>query len=81
MSPDKKLMARLVTSASFEAGAPVTLFDTRIPTITLTGDRNNYVPGVDGQRILVHNLVEDGNTQPITLVLNWAAGLKPGLER
>ncbi|MEO7294709.1 MAG: hypothetical protein ABIZ57_01090, partial [Candidatus Limnocylindria bacterium] len=82
MTPDKKLMAVPVTPAvSFEAGAPVTLFDTRIPTTTLTDDRNNYVPGVDGQRFLVNNLVEDGNTQPITLVLNWTAGLKSGLKR
>lgn len=50
-------------------------FQTRITTTTLTDDRNNYVPGVDGQRFLVNNLVEDAVTQPIALVLPWAAGL------
>ncbi len=43
---------------------------------SLTDHRNNYVPAADGQRFLVNNLLEEGNTQPITLVLNWAVGLK-----
>jgi len=30
----------------------------------------------DVQRFLVNHLVEEGNTHPITLVLNWAAALK-----
>jgi Tol biopolymer transport system component len=77
MAPDKNLMAVTVTPGdSFEAGAPVSLFTTRIPTTSLTDDRNNFVPSADGQRFLVINLVEEGNTQPITLVLNWASALK-----
>lgn len=77
ITPDKKLMAvPLMPANSFEAGAHVTLFGTRIPTTALTDDRNNYVPAADGQRFLVNNLVEDGAAQPITLILNWAAALK-----
>ncbi len=77
LTPDKKLMAVAVTpGASFEAAAPVPLFATRIPMTSLTADRNNYVPAADGRRFLVNNLLEEGNTQPITLVLNWAVGLK-----
>ena len=77
IAPDKKLMAVQVTAgASFESGAPAALFATRVPATGLTDNRNHYVPGPDGQRFLVNNLVEEGNTQPITLVLNWAAGLK-----
>lgn len=76
VTPDKRLMAAAVTpGASFEAGAPATLFATRIPTTSSIDDRNSFVPAADGQRFLVNNLVEEGNTQPITLVLNWAAGL------
>lgn len=79
---DKKLMAVPVTPAvSFEAGVHVALFATRVPTTGHTDDRNNYVPAADGQRFLINSLVEDGTTQPITLVLNWAAGLKSGLKR
>ena len=77
LTPDKKIMAVTVTpGASFETGAPVTLFATRVPTTGLTDDRNNFVPSADGQRFLVNNLVEEGNTQPVTLVLNWASALK-----
>ena len=77
MAPDKKLMAVPVTpGASFEAGAPVALFATRVPWTSLTDDRNSYLPSADGRRFFVINLVEEGNTQPITLVLNWANALK-----
>ena len=37
---------------------------------------NHYVAAADGQRFLINNVVDDGNKQPITLVLNWASGLK-----
>ncbi|HXG56162.1 MAG TPA: protein kinase [Vicinamibacterales bacterium] len=82
LTPDKKLMAVPVTpGVSFETGVHVALFATRVPTTGHTDDRNNYVPAADGQRFLINSLVEDGTTQPITLVLNWAAGLKSGLKR
>jgi Tol biopolymer transport system component/preprotein translocase subunit SecG len=77
MSPEKKLMAVTVAAGdSFEAGAPAELFQTRIPSTSLTGDRNHYLAAPDGKRFLVNNLVSEGNTQPITVVLNWAADLK-----
>ena len=63
-------------SASFETGAPVALFTTRIPSTSLTDGRNSFLPAADGQRFFVINLVEESNTQPISLVLNWANGLK-----
>ncbi|HEV2827572.1 MAG TPA: hypothetical protein VGW76_08185 [Pyrinomonadaceae bacterium] len=43
---------------------------------SLTGDRNHFVAAADGQRFLINNVVDDDNKQPITLVLNWAGGLK-----
>ncbi|HXG71163.1 MAG TPA: protein kinase [Gemmatimonadaceae bacterium] len=77
VTPDKKLVSVAVPAGdSFEHGAPVTLFATRIPTTSLLDERNNFIPSVDGQRFLIKTLVEDGSTHPITLVLNWAAGLK-----
>ena len=77
MAPDKTLMAVPVAAGdSFEPGSPAALFATSIPLGNLTGDRNHYVAAPDGQRFLVNSLVDDGNTQPITLVLNWAAGRK-----
>jgi Tol biopolymer transport system component len=77
VAPDKTLMAVPISAGdSFERGSPAALFATHVPTGSLTGDRNQLVAAADGQRFLVNNLVNEGNTQPITLVLNWAANLK-----
>ncbi len=73
---DRKLMAVKVNSNSskFEAGVPEALFQTRIPD--LTNARNRYVVSRDGQRFLINTVVEGAGTAPITVVLNWTAGLK-----
>jgi serine/threonine protein kinase len=77
LSPDRRLMAVSVTSGtSFENGAPTPLFQTRVNPSISTGERNNYVVSADGQRFLVNNMVEDGASQPINIVLNWTAQLK-----
>ncbi|HEX8746539.1 MAG TPA: protein kinase, partial [Pyrinomonadaceae bacterium] len=74
IAPDKTLVAVPVTASdSFETGTPVALFRTRVPTTALTDERNNYVVSPDGKRFLISNLLEEGNTQPVTLVLNWEA--------
>jgi hypothetical protein len=70
------MVVPIAAGDSFEAGAPATLFATRIPAGSLTGDRNHFVVSADGQRFLVNNFLEEGNTQPITFVLNWSANLK-----
>lgn len=62
--------------ASVEPGSPLALFVTHTPANRLTGDRNHYVAAPDGQRFLVNNLQDEGNTQPITFVMNWSSGLK-----
>lgn len=78
LTPDRRIMSVAVSSEPvFEAGAPVPLFTTRIETTSLVDDRNNYVPAPDGQRFLVNNLVEDANTRPISLILNWSSKLRP----
>ena len=77
IAPDKTLMAvAIAAGGSFEPGSAAALFATHIPTGSLTGDRNHFVVSSDGQRFLLNNLVNEGNTQPVTLVLNWAAELK-----
>jgi hypothetical protein len=61
----------ITTSAStFEAGTPHALFDTGIRGGFV--DRNNqYVATRDGQRFLINRGIEDENSAPITVVLNW----------
>ncbi len=76
LGPDRKVMVVSVTAgASFQSGTPAALFQTRVVPSNLTGARNNYAVARDGQRFLVNNIVEN-NASPITVVLNWTAGLK-----
>jgi hypothetical protein len=51
------------------------LFQTRVPP-GVSAFRTNYVPSRDGKRFLVNTLSGDPAPTPITIVLNWQAGLK-----
>ncbi len=57
--------------ASFEAGPPKPLFEVRL---VASPRRNRYVASRDGQRFLTVAPPE-GATLPLTVVLNWTAGL------
>jgi hypothetical protein len=59
------------STAALEIGRPVALFPTNVPITTITDDRNSYVPSADGQRFLVNELVDSGNSQPWNVILNW----------
>ena len=75
LAPDGKLMAVDVgAGATFQASAPRPLFQTQVPG--LVNVRNHYAPAGDGQRFLVNTLVGESAVAPITIVLNWTAGLK-----
>jgi len=72
----EKLMAVDVKTDSeiFEAGAPKPLFDVRLqPPIW----RTRYQVAANGQRFLVNVPVDASSPSPITVVLNWASGMKP----
>jgi len=73
LSGDGKLVAVSV-SAGPSFGVPMPLFQTRVlPGVT--SFRTHYVPSRDGRRFLV-NTQSDEPGLPITVVLNWTAGLK-----
>ena len=74
LSENRKLMAVPVGDGpSF--GIPKPLFQTRVPA-GINQLRTNYVPSRDGQRFLINTLTGDPVPTPITVVLNWTAGLK-----
>jgi len=74
VAADRKLMAVDVkTGATFEAGVPKPLFETRI--FLMTNFRNHYVVGRDGQRFLINSRIEE-TSLPVTVVLNWTSELK-----
>ncbi len=74
IAPDYKLMAvEVVTGGTaFAAGTPRALFQTRAATLVVRA----YDVSPDGQRFLINSLIGDPTSSPITLVLNWTAGLR-----
>ncbi|HWN98600.1 MAG TPA: protein kinase [Blastocatellia bacterium] len=73
LAPDNKLMAAEVNGqgAMLEVGAQRALFEIR------SGGRGAvYDVTADGQRFLVNTSVEQRESAPITLVINWTADLK-----
>jgi Tol biopolymer transport system component len=73
IAADQKLMAVEVKgSARFEAGVPKPLFDTRLGN--LRGDQ--WFDVTTDSRFLIPTLLEQSAVAPLTVVLNWQAGLK-----
>ena len=60
-------------SGAFEAGEPKPLFELRAGGFPGGG---YYTAARDGKRFLVTALTDTEESQQITVVLNWAAGLK-----
>jgi hypothetical protein len=81
VAPDQKLMAVPVKiAATFEAGTPKPLPVTI--SVPVFGGTAGYAPTRDGQRFLV-NVPAGGEAAaapPITVVLNWQAGLPKRLR-
>jgi Tol biopolymer transport system component len=62
------------SSARFASGAPVSLFKVPMASKLLIG--RDYDVSPDGQRFLVGTVVGNAQSTPVTIVLNWPAGLK-----
>ena len=74
LSHDRKLMAVSVRPGpSFDAPKP--LFQTRVPML-VSSFRTHYDASRDGNRFLINTQADDPLAVPITIVLNWTAGLK-----
>ena len=66
-----KFCAVEVRAGGFEFGTPQLLFDLHANVVNI---RSNYGPSPDGQRFLV-TMPVDTAPSPITVVINWMAGL------
>lgn len=75
LSRDGTLMAVPVSPGAARFGVPKPLFQTRVPT-GVSMLRTHYVPSRDGNRFLVSVRTGEPMPVPITVVLNWTAGLK-----
>ncbi len=67
--------ARSAANGAFESGAPQALFDVSVISIG-GGFPYTYQPGEGGQRFLMALPPGGQKPPPITMVLNWQAGLK-----
>jgi len=73
LSEDRKLMAVSVgPGLSFDAPKP--LFQTRT-SVLVSPFRTNYIANRAGSRFLINTQSDDAAHIPITVVLNWTAGL------
>jgi Tol biopolymer transport system component len=74
LASDGKLMAVDITAGpKMSSGIPRVLFDTRL---ILNPLQDQYAVTPDGQRFLVLTPVTESTTTPITVVVNWTAGLR-----
>jgi Tol biopolymer transport system component len=77
LAPDGKLMVvEVKRGPTFEAGAAKPLFQTRRREPVSFTDLFRYDVSADGQRFLVNTDVGEVTSSPLTVILNWTAGLK-----
>jgi len=62
------------TGATFKAGLPETLFDAGLVPLVA---RNRFLVTDDGERFLMLSPISGESIRPISVVLNWTAGLEP----
>ncbi|PYT20602.1 MAG: hypothetical protein DMG57_41570 [Acidobacteria bacterium] len=74
LSADQKLMA-VTIGAGPSFAIPKVLFQTHVPA-GVHANRTHYVPTLDGRRFLINTQSGELPPNPITVVLNWTAGLK-----
>ena len=76
VTPDKKIMAvDIDLSPALSVGAPKPLFDVKIQGPIGTDNRSHFVASADGQHFLVQITTEGSDFSPVTVVMNWMAGL------
>jgi Tol biopolymer transport system component len=77
LTADGRLMAAGVSpGVGFEAASPTPLFRTEAMNQDVVGTESQYAVTSDGRRFLVSSPVEGQRGDPLTVVLDWTAGLK-----
>jgi len=78
LDSEGQLMAINVEAGpAFQAGRPRALFQTGLGQLSMSGAGVDYAISADGQRMLLKTPVQGPDSSPVTVVLNWAASLKP----
>jgi Tol biopolymer transport system component len=77
LAADNRIMAVSVKAGeTFAAGVPTPLFKIDSVTTIYSTATSDYDVTADGQRFLVRTGVAETRSLPITVVVNWTAGLK-----
>ena len=78
LSIDGKMVAVPVKSGenNFESGTPVALFQTHLRQPISAMDVVSYDVSPDGQKFLINTKMEDPNTAPLSVLLNWTAEME-----
>jgi hypothetical protein len=73
---DGKMMVALVTTgANFDASTPGALFQAGVRPAISSNDTFDYDVSRDGQRFLIITQAKTGESQPISVIVNWNAKL------
>jgi hypothetical protein len=76
ISSDSKVMAAPVTTGdNFDAGPPVVLFQATPRQPVSTNDQFVYDVRRDGQQFLIATQLKQAESEPMSIILNWAARL------
>src|SRR5258708_822225 len=77
LGPDGKLMAAdIKTATGFEAETPSALFQTPTRQPISAMDFFSYDATRDGQKFLVNTKLENSNSAPLSVILNWSADME-----
>jgi serine/threonine protein kinase/Tol biopolymer transport system component len=78
LSAEGKMMAVPIKASggNFEAGPPVTLFQTKTRQAISALEVVSYDVSADGQKFLVNTKVDEPNAAPLSVILNWAAEME-----
>ena len=57
-------------------GIPKALFQTNMLYGDLTGNRNYYVPSVDGRKFLISSAVQEKSQTSVVVRLNWIRAMR-----
>jgi eukaryotic-like serine/threonine-protein kinase len=77
LTPDAKMMAvPVISGVNFEAGVPAMLFQANPRELVATSEIAAYDVSKDGQRFLINTQVNTDAARPMSVILNWDAGLK-----
>jgi hypothetical protein len=72
----KVIAVPVKAAGNFEAGAPVTLFQTHTRQPISMMDAFTYDVSSHGQKFLINTRMDETNAAPLSIILNWASEME-----